>query len=158
MEQFALGVAASVVAAIITFTSRHFGIQSWHLLFSKVYPTVSGVFEVKFGDKPRQKPWFEKERQCLELRQYGKTISGKYKIYDDNNLKMSFPISGFVTTDKVVVLNYHSTDSSLKGAGAFVLSIQGVNKSMSGKIAYVCSQCDCVHEFPIQFQKLEDAA
>ena len=155
MSEFILGVIASLVATALIFTSRNFWFSSWDKFLSKVYPKVTGVYEVVLGNEHLQKLWFPDERCTLEINQRGKKLYGFYKVYDGNNLKMTFAASGFVTADKVVVINYENTDGNTKGAGSFVLTILGVQKTLKGEVVYVCSECDDVHTFPCNLVKNE---
>lgn len=156
MGEFALGVVASVLAAIITYSTREFWVRFWHIAFSRFYPTVSGVYEVELGDKEHQKPWFPDERQTLELHQYGKSVVGKFKIFEGKHLRVTYSVRGFLTPNKIGVLNYECTDRNLKGAGAFVLSIKGVGKRIAGRTTYVCDLCDNIHEYPFELKRIED--
>ncbi|MBH0062452.1 MULTISPECIES: hypothetical protein [unclassified Pseudoalteromonas] len=156
MLDFIFGISTSIVATGLIFLTRNFWVSSWHKLYSKIYPKIDGRFAITFGNVENQLPWFENERSEFELKQYGKNINGFYKVYSDNNLKLSFKVFGFVTADKILVLNYESKDASTKGAGSFVFTITGISKNIIGASTYVCSQCDDVHTFPCKLDKVEN--
>lgn len=157
MDNFIVGVLASILATIIVFLSRKFWLNVWYNYFRKIYANISGSYEIVLGNIKNQKPWFPNERGIIELNQFGKTIKGKYKFYSGSDLKIIFDIRGFITTDKIVVLNYLNPDSNVKGAGALVMKIVGVKKELAGSTVYVCSDCEAVHYYPFQLKKINNA-
>jgi hypothetical protein len=157
MENFIVAVIASILATIIVILSRKFWVNIWFNYFRKIYPNITGCYEIILGDIKRQKPWFPNERAILDLKQFGKSIRGKYKFYSGSDLKLVFDIKGFTTTDKTVVLNYFNSDSRIKGAGALVMKIVGVKMELAGNTVYVCSDCEAVHIYPFKLKKVNNA-
>ncbi|NTW89468.1 MAG: hypothetical protein HGB37_00965 [Candidatus Moranbacteria bacterium] len=155
MSAFITGIVSSLFATFIAYLLKNKIFEWYYSLFMKFYPNISGKYEIVYGNQDRQKPWFEGEKGILSISQHGKRITGKYEVFSNSILKVAFILQGFVTPDRIGVINYFDQKHRIKGAGSFVISITGLNESYAGSMTYICSECDNLHNFPVELNAIK---
>ena len=154
-QQFVLGVVTSLCATLLVYVTRNFWVKYWHLLFAKIYPDVSGEYEViiTYREDQDYSDIFQGETTVLFIDQFGKTLSGKVEVRSNTKVMQVYKLNGFVTAHANIVITYENTSASVRGVGAYVLSMNGVENTLDGHVSFICSNCNEVHEYAIRLKK-----
>ncbi|WP_406610816.1 hypothetical protein [Agarivorans sp. JK6] len=153
--EFLQGAGASIFATLIVYVTRNTWANWWHLLLSKNYPQIGGRYRIRENVPSNYvQPWYPGEKQIMDLKQYGKSIRGSLEIYDNDDLKHRFPLSGTVGLDRSVLVKYESNDPKYTAKGSMLARFKGIESDFNGEHIFICLNCENIHTFPVNLEKL----
>jgi hypothetical protein len=152
INSFLLGVASSVVAAIIILLIKNNFNNIVNLLFFKLYPNISGKYKM---DIPEYRNFYENEKVIIILKQFGYRIKGIIETYDGDLLKTQDNIKGKISPSRVLIYSYETADANHHDYGTGIFKISSDTKILIGYISSLCARCENAHSFKTSLKKIE---
>lgn len=138
MKEIVVNVAASLIAGAIVWLMRHQLATLINLMFSSVYPNISGVYEVTFD------PSITMDKDIItiyELNQLGPFVSGRMYQQQGGKASDEARIKGRVSASRVVRFTCTAPNAQHNTHGTGLLLFGASGESMNGVVSYLCTSC-----------------
>ena len=155
MGAFLLGVASSIVAAVVGYSCRYIVGPAINLAFFRMYPNVSGKYLCE-DDKSRRDV-FPNQRDVLILRQFANRLSGYAETYSGEELKGRSAVHGRVTQTRIIILWSESVTPGHHNYGAGVYRLNQMGTEAVGDDTSLCVTCGDVTTIRVKLTKLQNA-
>lgn len=141
MDTFIWGVLSSLLAVFIIYLLKNQFHNLVNMIFFKVYPKISGKWLISHLEKDGERN--PKERDVMELKQFGSIIKGINRTYEGDKLIGEDKIKGSITATGILQFTWESkTNDQHHHYGSAFIRVSMYKKEMEGVIVTICCQCE----------------
>lgn len=152
MNDFLIGVMASVVTAILIALFKNQLSTLLSALFAKLYPTVRGRYRINWIDMGKSR----KEKDLIEFHQFGRIVWGVLENHVGDQIVAKQKVRGHVSPARILTFTYESSTPEHHHYGSGLLKMSpGSKYKIAGYVTFICKTCEATASQRVVLEKLE---